>query len=755
VGGEERPDPVDVGRDRALHALQDVLLRALVELQHAPGRQAAEAPLHELPQLARRLAEELAQVTVEPEARVLKPCDVEDREDVLVARAPQAAPELLQEHRRALGRAEEEERVHVGDVDALVEEVDDAEGLHLPAREVALRAIALLPRRVVGERARHEAQRREALRDDACVRLVHAERERSNVLLARDPVPQRACDGADPELLRADEPPREVGLDVSAGAPPDVREVEAVDVEDEVAEGNEHLLLDRVPHAEVPDVRARKVALVLTPIGALRGRGEPDELLRRQSVEELGVALRRGMVNLVDDDVVERPRGQVRRLRERLHRGEDVPSRLGAQAVDPELAEIGTAEHLAKDAPRLLEDLLAVSDEQERVDLVVALQVGIVERSDERLPGAGRGHDEVLRPAGRARFRELAQDRLLPILGLQVEGEEVAGALRLRERADEPPGRVLRAVEGLEAVGVDPVALEHGAHVLEHAGLVRLRDPDVPLEALRLSRMREIRGADVRGGVLRIPVEQPGLRVKAGRRVVVGDANLCPESAQELDRLHLGGSHVRRREDAQWALQREVALDERTELVETGELDERAEEVDSVGARELAREVREDALAVGVRDEDRCEERSAGVSPGRGSVPHDAWDDGAQDAFPERRFTWAQVALARELIEEVAREGDLLLRSAPRPDRDARRVANEGDELLVYREILDDLGDLDRVGSLERGEPPLERLGHELVVDPGGERGVRAAPDGHGPSVLEASRRSPKRKQTLLVPRRW
>ena len=72
--------------------------------------------------------------------------------------APEAASELLEEDRRALRGAEEEERVHVGDVDALVEEVDDAEDLDAPAGEVTLGAAALLARRVGGERARSKPQ---------------------------------------------------------------------------------------------------------------------------------------------------------------------------------------------------------------------------------------------------------------------------------------------------------------------------------------------------------------------------------------------------------------------------------------------------------------------------------------------------------------------------------------------------------------------------------------------------------------------
>jgi hypothetical protein len=60
----------------------------LLELKHAARRQAAEAGLQELPQLARRVAEELAQMAIETEVGVLAAGDVEDGEDVLVPAAP-------------------------------------------------------------------------------------------------------------------------------------------------------------------------------------------------------------------------------------------------------------------------------------------------------------------------------------------------------------------------------------------------------------------------------------------------------------------------------------------------------------------------------------------------------------------------------------------------------------------------------------------------------------------------------------------
>lgn len=72
---------------------------------------------------------------------------------------------------------------------------------------------------------------------------------------------------------------------------------------------------------------------------------------------------------------------------------------------------------------------------------------------------------------GRARFRKLAEDRLLPILRLEVEGEEVARALRLRERADEAAGRSFRAVALDERPEpVETAELDEGAEEVDAVG---------------------------------------------------------------------------------------------------------------------------------------------------------------------------------------------------------------------------------------------------------------------------------------------
>jgi hypothetical protein len=61
---------------------------------------------------------------VEPELAALLADEVKDGQDRLAVRAPKPATELLQEQRRALGRSQQQQGVDLGDVQALVEQID-------------------------------------------------------------------------------------------------------------------------------------------------------------------------------------------------------------------------------------------------------------------------------------------------------------------------------------------------------------------------------------------------------------------------------------------------------------------------------------------------------------------------------------------------------------------------------------------------------------------------------------------------------
>ena len=78
--------------------------------------------------------------------------EVEDREAAFPRQA-QAAAELLQEDGGALGRPQEEDRVDLGDVDALVEQVDGEEDVDLAVARRLARALVAVSAAVSAETA--------------------------------------------------------------------------------------------------------------------------------------------------------------------------------------------------------------------------------------------------------------------------------------------------------------------------------------------------------------------------------------------------------------------------------------------------------------------------------------------------------------------------------------------------------------------------------------------------------------------------
>ena len=102
-------------------------------------------------------------------------------------------------------------------------------------------------------------------------------------------------------------------------------------------------------------------------VEALRRRGQAEQLLRLQALEEPVVACRGGVVELVDDKDIEgvgvEPLDSLGR--ERLDHREDVLAG-GDPPAAVDLAEGAVAQHRPVGRQRLPQDLLAVGDEEER-----------------------------------------------------------------------------------------------------------------------------------------------------------------------------------------------------------------------------------------------------------------------------------------------------------------------------------------------------------------------------------------------------
>src|SRR5262245_58568575 len=66
-----------------------------------------------------------------------------------------------------------------------------------------------------------------------------------------------------------------------------------------------------------------------------------------------------------------------------------------AMVADPELAKAGVADGVAEGGPGLLQDLLAVGNEQEPRSWHGRTQSGVVDGRHHRLAGTGRGNEQV------------------------------------------------------------------------------------------------------------------------------------------------------------------------------------------------------------------------------------------------------------------------------------------------------------------------------------------------------------------------
>ena len=100
--------------------------------------------------------------------------------------------------------------------------------------------------------------------------------------------------------------------------------------------------------------------------------------------------------------------------------------------------------------------------------------------------------------------------------------------------------------------------------------------------------MGEVGGADERRAQSRAALEQPGLRVQLRRARVKRHAHLGAEPDQLVDRALLGGSHVGGGDHAQPSAAPDELGERVAKMADARPDHESADQVDRVGARELA-----------------------------------------------------------------------------------------------------------------------------------------------------------------------
>ncbi len=255
------------------------------------------------------------------------------------------------------------------------------------------------------------------------------------------------------------------------------------------------------------------------------------------------------MVELVDDHDVEVIRSQRVELGgvQALDRGEDVVESGRARSTHPLLAERGIAQRVAERGQALVEDLLAMGNEQQAGPPQPLTERPVVQCRHDRLAGTGRGDEQVAVMPPLARQLEQLQQPFLERVRTQLDRAQNHVWAGVSPSGAGPLVVELGRVVGHE-VAAGPVALEDRGELGDHVGVAGRRHPDVPLQACDLGRVGEVRRADVGGREAGLPVEHPGFGMEACRARVVGDPNAGAEVDELIDGRALGRIGVRRGE---------------------------------------------------------------------------------------------------------------------------------------------------------------------------------------------------------------
>jgi hypothetical protein len=351
---------------------------------------------------------------------------------------------------------------------------------------------------------------------------------------------------------------RELGGHVTALAPGEGGEVGVV-ADAEVVEGAEQALVEGGPETQLGGNAAVKPLEDVEPVGALGGGGEAEQQLGGEVIEPAPVAGGGGVVELIHDHHVVGGGvdGGGVLLGKGLHGGKHVTPVAGPFAIHLQFAEGAIAQHLAEGEQGLLQDLLAVGDEQQpgrfgEGELLrkVAVQAGHVEGGEHGFAGAGGGHHKVAEALMQGALGlQLIEHLLLVGVGPQVEPGERRGGADVVVAAGEGELMVEAGlVVGRGGVGLElalfPVGVEVGLELLEHGRRFQCRQTHIPLEAIEQGRTGKVGGADVGGAGATAAMEQPGLGMEPGAAGVGADAHLGTAFDQPVEGLVVGGVHL-------------------------------------------------------------------------------------------------------------------------------------------------------------------------------------------------------------------
>ena len=281
-------------------------------------------------------------------------------------KSTQPSPKLLQEKRRAICRAKQQQRVHGRYVDALIEEVDGKEHIDAPSGEICERSCPFLVRAVGPHRGRGNSRFPKHPRHEPRMLNAHAEAERSHsawIVNARHDLCEHM---SGPGVIRGQKIREPLDVVASAAPPWHLTQIEPV-VDAVVHERREPVLIDRIPKAQLGGDSIVEPVQQREAVASLRRRGKPQKFDRLDVLEKRAIGRRGSVMEFIDDDHVEVTgvEGSKAGRIEALDRSEDVVELPRTLPADPQLSERMIAYAVTKCRQALFEDLFTVRHEQQ------------------------------------------------------------------------------------------------------------------------------------------------------------------------------------------------------------------------------------------------------------------------------------------------------------------------------------------------------------------------------------------------------
>ena len=263
---------------------------------------------------------------------------------------------------------------------------------------------------------------------------------------------------------------------------------------------------------------------------------------------------------------------------------------LRARTADPFFAKRGVPNRVPEGGQALIEDFVAVRDEQQPCSWQFGAQPGVVDCGHDGFAGAGGGDQQITVMAAAAGQGDLFQEAFLEGFQSQFDRAKDDGGSGVDAAGTSSLYLEFSAIEGDEVCAL-PIAFEDCIKFGEDVRVARRGCSDVPFQAGDLRGVGEVGGADVGGGEAAAALEDPGFSVQPGGAHVIRDADVGAEVGELLQGGLLSGSGVDRRQDPQRLATLAVPAQRGHQRVDTAAADEGHQDVDLVSGVDLGVEL--------------------------------------------------------------------------------------------------------------------------------------------------------------------